>query len=541
MKRSLWFILAAALLLNNCSENPSSKTELDPLGNLELSVTIEKVGALKKSMATSEIQLSQAYIRLINDGDLFLLDSATISDNNQISLVRSYSSLPAGNAWVVQITTVDNNDITIHSGSRPFSVIADDTARVTVSVSPQYSMLSATFNDIKDSVNMIELLVDSVVVSDSSFAAQSMVGDSITLTFDYVSVGTRTVTMNAYGLYMGQQVLLYSGDTTLSILPSGDQFGAIELYWQNGSLPAGDGSASFSVSLGRVGTTSLHGSLINLLPPTPTPTPPANMPAQGTRFAFTLGYNDMDEDGATVGSLRWENTDPFGPYETSAENAQSWGDLEINNSGTIDPNDDVLMVPTLSSTNVNAFSTNDSVISDFWYDEWASRDSMELNTSINSYPLRDPWSSSNDARLTAKAGAGEEGLYLLIEIHDDIWVDPMAGSNGWQYDAVDILIDALNSSNIGSSDESIMVMPSWGWAITFSTVQYQLFMGNTSLPDAMRMAYYDNLFFTWAENTVQLDQSAVLYNGLSVEAGIVDNTTKFIEMFIPWTWVGNRY
>jgi len=202
-----------------------------------------------------------------------------------------------------------------------------------------------------------------------------------------------------------------------------------------------------------------------------------------------------------------------------------------------DPNDDVLTFLPITASQKAEFGTDDGVVSDFWTNNWTS-DLIDMNTSLNSYPGREPWSGSDDARVTVKAVADEEGMYFYFKVTDDIWVDPVAANDGWKYDAVDLMFDSKSSQEIVDGGDAIMVMPSWGWSLTFTSMQLQVFMGAASLPEAFKMNYYDNLFFTWSENNVSMDQSAFLYDGLSVEVIIEDNNNKTQEWFIPWSWVG---
>jgi hypothetical protein len=48
-------------------------------------------------------------------------------------------------------------------------------------------------------------------------------------------------------------------------------------------------------------------------------------PTSGTRFGFTVGYNDMDDDSGSVKSLRWLGRDPWAGLPPG----EVWGELVV--------------------------------------------------------------------------------------------------------------------------------------------------------------------------------------------------------------------
>lgn len=204
---------------------------------------------------------------------------------------------------------------------------------------------------------------------------------------------------------------------------------------------------------------------------------------------------------------------------------------------TADPADAVLGLYELTEAQTSSFSASDQKVSDFWK-EWTGKDYIDMNTTNNSYPGRDAWSGTDDAHITVKAGYGKLGIYLYCEVTDNTWVDPVTGSEGWGYDAVDLYFDNKSSADISSGGDAVMVNPSYGWSLTFTSQQVQVWMGSTALPTTFRYSYYDELYWDWSRNEVEFATAATTYNGMAMEVVKVDDTHKTQEWFIPWSQVG---
>jgi len=230
---------------------PSITTDL---GEVSLSILFEGVGSLSKTMA---IDLENLYIEL-STGTTVILDTVAVSGNSQIIVNNSYTDLVAG-AWSVKAESKDANDVVIHSDSTTFTVIADNTVDVSLSLTSKYSMLIANFVGIADSVTRCELLVDATMVADSSFAAQSGVGSTLSLSYDYLSTGEQhTILLDAYGDMWGTEHLLYTGDTTVTVVSGVDTSFTISLLWV-GPNEAPSGTASVEITIGPTGTVTVNG------------------------------------------------------------------------------------------------------------------------------------------------------------------------------------------------------------------------------------------------------------------------------------------
>jgi hypothetical protein len=207
-------------------------------------------------------------------------------------------------------------------------------------------------------------------------------------------------------------------------------------------------------------------------------------------------------------------------------------------SAQVNPDDDLLQVYKITDAQMAAFSTSDGVISPFWASDWDSRDYIDMNTTNNSYPGRDAWDGSDDANITIKAAASSDGLYFYALVTDNVWVDATGGENAWASDAVDLYFDSKSSTEIASGGEEIMVNPAYGWALTYTSQQMQVWMGASALPTAFMFNYYDDLYWTWSYNNTTFANAALLYGGMTMEVVSVDATSKAQEWFIPWGFVG---
>lgn len=198
-----------------------------------------------------------------------------------------------------------------------------------------------------------------------------------------------------------------------------------------------------------------------------------------------------------------------------------------------DPYDQTLCVPTLSEIEEGQFSASDGQVSAFWND-WASRDYIEMVSPNSCYPGRCGFTGADDAMFTVKAAGTSKGLYLLTLAQDNVWVDRTTVDD-WGSDCVDLYFDNLPSDDIASCTDCLIGL--YSSALTFSTQQFQVWMGATQLPSGCRFAYYDANAWSW--QTIGLDWMAAsaLY-GLKVEVVQVDATHKAQEWFFPWERVG---
>jgi formylglycine-generating enzyme len=125
----------------------------------------------------------------------------------------------------------------------------------------RFSMLKANFFPIRDSVTRCELLVDGAIVDDSSFAKQSLIGDTVRLAYDYLKTNVlQHISLYAYGSMWGFDTLLYACDTAIIAQPGVNASYTVILKWVGPGFPP-TGSATMTAALGEVGTVVINGNL----------------------------------------------------------------------------------------------------------------------------------------------------------------------------------------------------------------------------------------------------------------------------------------
>ena len=260
MKNILAIIsLSAFLILNSCSNNINTPIEQSEPGSANVSLNIGKVSTLGKNRS---ISLSKLYVALSATGETTRYDTFSLSGNGEQTINKTYNNLASLlKTWTLTAESRDVDGIVIHSGLKTFIVPARNIIPVNLNLGAKYSMLKASFFPIKDSVTRCELLVDAVKVDDSSFAKQSLLGDTIRLSYNYLDTGaSQRVRLDVYGTMWGFDTLLYSSDTAITPLHGANANYNLTLKWVGPALPP-PGRASMSVVLGAVGTVNINGKL----------------------------------------------------------------------------------------------------------------------------------------------------------------------------------------------------------------------------------------------------------------------------------------
>jgi uncharacterized protein (TIGR02145 family) len=254
MKRtglSILIIATSLTLLNSCSEPPTAST----IGSARLNITLRNVGELSKS---SSIDLQSLFIEM-SKGTNIIHDTIPLNGNSEVLVTQNYVDMSEGD-WSLNVESRDQNDEIIHTDSTEFTVIAEETVEVSLSLVSKYSMLIANFLGIAEDVYRCELVVDGNMVADSTFLPQTDAGYNITLEYDYLTTGAEhLIVMDAYGEYEGVEYLFYTGDTTITVLAGIDQSYEIDLEWV-GPFGALRGDVSIEVTIGATGLVSMNGN-----------------------------------------------------------------------------------------------------------------------------------------------------------------------------------------------------------------------------------------------------------------------------------------
>ena len=251
MRKSILLLLPYLfLMIFSCSETIEPEITT---GTTQLNITLNNVGELSKA---SEIQLADLYIHM-NKGALNVHDTISLNGNAEVLVSQSYVDMSEG-LWSVHIESKDATGEVIHADSTTFTVLPDYTIDVDLTLISKYSMLIANFNGITDGVYRCELLLNEVMVADSSFTPQDVLDFNITLGYDYLATGeSHTISLDAYGEYESTEYLFYTCDTTIDVVAGEDMTYALEMLWV-GPYGALEGNAVLEVIIGASGTINMN-------------------------------------------------------------------------------------------------------------------------------------------------------------------------------------------------------------------------------------------------------------------------------------------
>ena len=226
-------------------------------GEATISITTGRVGALSKDV--SIIDLNYLILKITSPGEDTILDTLPLSGNDANNFQTSYFNLTSQVTWTLNARTVDQNGMVIHSGQTSFVVPPNEVANVSLNLDSRYFMLNAHYFPIPDSVDRLTLESNGQILKDTIFPVQSLLGDTVSLSHDYMWVDTsHYVVMSAWGSMWGLYQTLYQGDTTISVLPGTDTTINLTLYWV-GPGEAPNGTGEINVALGVIGTVDVYG------------------------------------------------------------------------------------------------------------------------------------------------------------------------------------------------------------------------------------------------------------------------------------------
>ncbi len=267
------FAAAVSLAVLGCGtapvEDPGPDAGTLKQATANTTVILGKVGALGKTNTINLAKLIVTGTSSATPPDSFK-DTTTVSGNSQVTVTRNYTLKPL-RSWTLSAKTVDAKDSIIHSGSTAsFYVKPADTASISLNLASRFAMYQANFNSLPDSISAatgtgkaaikikrVVMKVDGAIRADSSAATQFAGGQSVSLFFDYVGIGSHGVVLEAYGdlgLYSG---LLYTGTTTFSVSAGTDDTKAVTLGWAGPDT----GTGKLSVVIGKVGKVTINGTL----------------------------------------------------------------------------------------------------------------------------------------------------------------------------------------------------------------------------------------------------------------------------------------
>ncbi|HLP40355.1 MAG TPA: hypothetical protein VK465_02505 [Fibrobacteria bacterium] len=262
----------AGMLLVGCGQNPSdaagAKSLADEDGVVKSDIVLGKVGVLAKVAA---IDLRTVRFTLVSSTGDTLRDSATASGSGQVILTKTWTLKPLRN-WTIHAKSHDAKDSVIHTGyTASFRMDPADTVSVNLSLASRFTMYEARFQDLPDSISStvsgtgkakvnlsrVTLKVDDVIRADSLKANYFAGNQAVTLFYDYITVGSHTVVLEASGKLNDFEGVLYRGTATFNVASGSDETRTVVLEWVGPTT----GTGTLTVTLGRVGKVLVNGTL----------------------------------------------------------------------------------------------------------------------------------------------------------------------------------------------------------------------------------------------------------------------------------------
>ncbi len=204
-----------------------------------------------------------------------------------------------------------------------------------------------------------------------------------------------------------------------------------------------------------------------------------------------------------------------------------------------DAYDDVLCVSKLDAAAASGFDATDGQLSGFWGS--LEGDYFEIDPSNSQFCDPDICQADGpeDAKLYVKAAATNEALYLYFEVQDNVWVD-WTDPSSYGDDSIDMYFDEMTGEEVWNCTDCHAAP--YGARMSYTTKQFQVFMGATTIPTELRMSYYDEAAYTWVYKdgleVFTFDEIKEKV-GLEIEVVEVDATHKVQEWKFPWSGIGD--
>lgn len=239
------------LVLLGCRQDETpTQGSTEQTGGVALSIELGRPGVL----ARAATMIPQTVIlRLSAPGEPTRSDTLFVVGGGLV-LNQSYN-LVSGKEWTLSAQGFDQRDSMLYQGSAKFRVIVGRTVSLKLSLDPQHSTLRLRV-PLRSGTRRIQLSVDGAIRRDTSLV-QAVDGDTVLIESDYLAASvqgtTHRIGLRLLGPLRGAETLLYEGDTSIAAISGRDLSAAFSVWWMAPLSPA-DGSLSFVVGLGAVGT-----------------------------------------------------------------------------------------------------------------------------------------------------------------------------------------------------------------------------------------------------------------------------------------------
>jgi hypothetical protein len=204
--------------------------------------------------------------------------------------------------------------------------------------------------------------------------------------------------------------------------------------------------------------------------------------------------------------------------------------------------DRVLIMYKLTPEQAASFSATDGALSGFW-GEWDSqnagglqRDYIDMKSDNATVAWNrcatSPFAGADDAQFELRAAYTDAAAYFYCKVSDNNWVD----YTGWATDAVDLYIDALNSTDPSGIQDPANYFNPTQWALTFSSKQIQVGMGSSTPITGYNLRFYDDLAMTVTDHTALFGEAT--YDGMTMEISSPTTNVKIQEWMVPMSQWG---
>ncbi|MBD3239918.1 MAG: hypothetical protein GF331_04980 [Chitinivibrionales bacterium] len=198
-----------------------------------------------------------------------------------------------------------------------------------------------------------------------------------------------------------------------------------------------------------------------------------------------------------------------------------------------DPLDAILCASALTPTQEAQFDASSTDPSPFWAD--LTGDYVEVIPPGDCYPDACGFTDASDGQMLLKAAATSKGLYFYAEVQDNVWVD-WSGGDSYGDDSVDLYVDEMSADDIWNCTDCLIGL--YDSKLTYTTQQYQVFMGGTSIPTTFRRAAYDPMLWSWQTLSLDFATAKTMY-GFEVKVVSAGANKKIQEWFFPWQTMGD--
>lgn len=207
--------------------------------------------------------------------------------------------------------------------------------------------------------------------------------------------------------------------------------------------------------------------------------------------------------------------------------------------------DTVLVTYQLSAAQETQFDGHDGALAAFW-SEWDTQNASSLNRDYIlmdpahcAQPGRDYYTGPEDNSVYIRAAYGQNGIYMLVEMVDNDFLDRNMGTNtdSIHRDVFELYIDTLSSEE-NRTLGALCYIGLYDATLTYTSVQLLLSLGRNRVYDNFRISFYDEFLWSWQDSWTRFTTAETDYDGMLFESVTVSPTRRAQEWFLPWSWVG---